>query len=479
MTEQSEVITSNNVRQNQTISGLERRMSSSAVNKPISGFKPPDGFDSWCTTTEGEGIRHKHGWTVENFSKEMTRDPGTSLYSSMFSFLGPDKTLTKWELEIYPNGQNKEREGNVGIFLINCTGTEVTVNYSISIQDSNSALRYSKRETSVKFRSQGQSESSWGYKGLVNHEQLKGSADILLPQDNLTIVCEISLNGSETRRNIWGLKKLPETQETGSAKNKNLKPNFEFDFNDKEFSDIKIVCGDKVFDCHRNILSSRSPVFRAMFRNQMAERQTGRVDIKELKQNVCQAMLEYIYTGKTDVANVTTDELLKVANRYDHIFSQVYIYIILYLNYIDRFDLTALKIDCEEKLCESLEFSNCIDYLVLGDLHHAVKLKREALELIVMNRSSIVKTADWKEKLIPHPVLMAEVLESVAEDPEPPERKKRKLMSSYEKSRYAEHDSEPESSGEYSEQERDSEPESNGEYSEQEHDREPGSSEDE
>lgn len=37
-----------------------------------------------------------------------------------------------------------------------------------------------------------------------------------------------------------------------------------------------------------------------------------------------------------------------------------------------------------------------------------------ALQFVVRNMSTVVRTRDWKESLIDHPVLMAEVMEAMA-----------------------------------------------------------------
>ena len=63
--------------------------------------------------------------------------------------------------------------------------------------------------------------------------------------------------------------------------------------------------------------------------------------------------------------------------------------------------------------------------LVLGDLHEAAALKKDAMRLIVINLSSVVKSPDWQEKLIRYPVLMSEVMMNVGERPEPPKKRAR------------------------------------------------------
>ena len=61
---------------------------------------------------------------------------------------------------------------------------------------------------------------------------------------------------------------------------------------------MKVACGDRVFECHQFMLSSRSPVFRAMFQSDMTEAATKRVDIQDLQPDTVNDMLLYIYTGE-------------------------------------------------------------------------------------------------------------------------------------------------------------------------------------
>ena len=123
-----------------------------------------------------------------------------------------------------------------------------------------------------------------------------------------------------------------------------------------------------------------------------------------MEPEVLQAMLKYIYTGDMKFSAIKPDDMLAAAQMYD---------------------LGLLKDFSEEKLCKSLDISNCVDMLVLGDLHEAAALKRDAMRLIVITLSSAVKSPDWQDKLIRYPVLMSEVLKNVGEGAEPPKKRGR------------------------------------------------------
>ena len=61
-------------------------------------------------------------------------------------------------------------------------------------------------------------------------------------------------------------------------------------------------------------------------------------------------MILYIYTGNTPNLNKLAGDLLGAAEQYQ---------------------LEMLKNICEEKLCNSLEISNSVNHLILGDLYQA------------------------------------------------------------------------------------------------------------
>ena len=157
-----------------------------------------------------------------------------------------------------------------------------------------------------------------------------------------------------------------------------------------EFSDVVIHCNGTIFPCHQIILATRSSVFRAMLSAEMLEAQTKRIDIKDSRPEIVGEMLRFIYTGDIPderLSEMATD-LLRVA---------------------DMYQLDFLRKMCEANLCSSLKVDNSIEYLVLGDMYHAPKLKKKALELVAMNMKKIVDTDVYKDLLRQKPDLAWEV----------------------------------------------------------------------
>ena len=107
---------------------------------------------------------------------------------------------------------------------------------------------------------------------------------------------------------------------------------------------------------------------------------------------VVKEMLHFIYTGSlsaTKISEVMAKHLLRAG---------------------DQYHLDLLRSLCEDALCSILVTGNSVEYLVLGDLYHASKLKRMALSLVAANMSTIAKTEDYKNFHKNHPELSLEVI---------------------------------------------------------------------
>ena len=117
----------------------------------------------------------------------------------------------------------------------------------------------------------------------------------------------------------------------------------------------------------------------AMFQSNMKENDTKTVTIDDFKAEVISEMLNFIYTGSIssqDTISEIATELLAAA---------------------DKYQLDLLKNICEEILCSILELTNCVEYLVFGDMYQTFKLRRRAMEVAVENIDSIFDTNVFKD----------------------------------------------------------------------------------
>ena len=361
--------------------------------------------DSWCRTTSGDTASTTFTWTIEDFLSRPEK-VGESLVSSQFTVAGPGDKVTTWELRTYPKGvgalwedEDDETPDNVEVdvplYIRNTEETPEKAKFCFSILNGRCQKEKSwdlSTDEYIKISDGG--KDSVGVGGIVSIEELKDNPD-LLPGGNLTFVCDLTVYGPEMT--ISGSKYPDEKLAIVDNCGKEMNDQIGKLFGEKKFSDIKITCGEEVFDCHRNILSVRSPVFDAMFQSDMIENRSKNVVIMDIKPEVVKEMLYFIYNGETSTENVMDDigrDLLAAA---------------------DEYQLELLKNKCEVKLCSSLDLSNSVELLVLADLHEASRLRRMALRLVTRNMDAIVNTEVYKDFIAHHPGLALEITQALVQ----------------------------------------------------------------
>ena len=117
-------------------------------------------------------------------------------------------------------------------------------------------------------------------------------ANGLLPDDKLTLFCEVSVVADSV--NISG------QMHSASFKVPDIRLSDDFSnlFESSQFADVTLTCNSREFQCHKAILTARSPVLAAMFEHEMKERQLNLVEIEDMDPEVMADMLRFIYTGK-------------------------------------------------------------------------------------------------------------------------------------------------------------------------------------
>ena len=90
-------------------------------------------------------------------------------------------------------------------------------------------------------------------------------------------------------------------------------------YGEKEFADVKIVCNDKHFDCHKVVLSSQSEVFKTMFKNKsLIEKQSEgvmKIDEKDVNSDTMEQLLHYFYFQKVEDNKMINADLMIVADK--------------------------------------------------------------------------------------------------------------------------------------------------------------------
>ena len=133
--------------------------------------------------------------------------------------------------------------------------------------------------------------------------------------------------------------------------------NFELLYNNKLYSNISLVLGDKIFPAHKEIISMKSKVFE----KELAKIENGILIINDLDEQVIQEMLYYMYTGKTKIIGEISQELYVAAHRYE---------------------IEDLKTMCIENMIFSTNFEN-IDLIYSFSIFYEMQLLQSNLETLM------------------------------------------------------------------------------------------------
>nr|XP_006814100.1 PREDICTED: kelch-like protein 11-like [Saccoglossus kowalevskii] len=147
----------------------------------------------------------------------------------------------------------------------------------------------------------------------------------------------------------------------------------------KVLCDMTIVVDGHDFNAHKCVLAASSPYFESLFRSNMKESQTGKVELQCTSAEGMEAILSYMYT--VDVT-LTMDIIDVVVSGADHLL------------------LTELKKVCEVYIIDHLTTSNCLWALNLADLYNLSQWVHEKASRVLMRQFSKVLQDEQNEALL-------------------------------------------------------------------------------
>jgi len=339
-------------------------------------------YDALCKTEVTESNKFTFVWSISRFSSRVKeKASGQFLKSKGFQILGPGSKVTNFHVKLYPIGEVLSVKDDFSLYLYTeDTEDAVLTKCSVMAVSPNGNKRKLEYEMEKVNPNKG-----FGWARFFNK---RNELAKYTHNDTLTLVLEITVIEEKESFELVVRSKTNEALSENYHKDK-LSQDLHHLYSTKEFADITIKCGGKSYECHKNILASRSPVFQAMFKSDMKEKKTGSVAIKNMTPKVLESFLRYIYTGHDSCIETLAKELLAAA---------------------DQYQIGGLKEICELKLCSSIEVGNCMDLLVLGDMYQALTLKTRVLDFIRKNMDKI-DISECKKTLISYPTLLFEVME--------------------------------------------------------------------
>jgi len=329
----------------------------------------------WCLTAKEPDEMFSYRWTVEDFKTKMeTFKSGQQLESSQFVING-----LKLCINLYPNGRNDDEGGCVSLFLRNDNSIqlEVMCEFILGLEKP-----YKHQFTFNKINP----NSGYGFPKMYTHEQML--AKEVMDDGVLDIKAIITFKGKV--RNIS--QSIDEAVELDCPEKVGMDLYNSYEL--QEFTDFEIVCQDRSIPCHKVVLASRSPVFRAMLLNDMEESSSSKVQPKEFDSQTISLLLRFLYRGKLeqDLLDKNAEAVFKAA---------------------DYYEVTDLKRLCEKSLIKKITIANMLEFLVLADMYKARDLREATKNLIVANSKELLKKRHWKEKLKDASHLVFEILEAV------------------------------------------------------------------
>ncbi|KAI9562786.1 hypothetical protein GHT06_010241 [Daphnia sinensis] len=147
-----------------------------------------------------------------------------------------------------------------------------------------------------------------------------------------------------------------------------------------------------IFECghlvggHVTILSASSPVFEAMFTNDMVEAKTGQVAITDIEKEIFKEPMHYIYAGHTStpLTELTARSLYEAAEKYD---------------------IQDLREECVDFLLFHIQLNNAIHLLIWANAHSIDEIKEAALKFVAENFRTLCPTAEWENLVKNYPEL--------------------------------------------------------------------------
>jgi len=130
------------------------------------------------------------------------------------------------------------------------------------------------------------------------------------------------------------------------------------------FVDVVLCVQDTEYPCHRNILATSSPYFRAMFCSDLRESHDFRVTFNDITSETMGRILNYIYLGTITITRDNVEDVLAAAS---------------------LFQFAEIETASCEFLKDQLDVTNCLGIEAFAALHGCVTLKNIASKVIQEN----------------------------------------------------------------------------------------------
>lgn len=148
--------------------------------------------------------------------------------------------------------------------------------------------------------------------------------------------------------------------------------------NSELLSDVTFLIEGRTFHAHRICLLASSDAFRAMFDGGYREKDAKNVEIPNIRWDIFELMMRFIYTGGVNIGSHIAQDLLRAA---------------------DQYLLEGLKRRCEYTIAQDISVDNVVQMYELSEAYNAVSL-RHACILFILERFENLNAKPWYSSLI-------------------------------------------------------------------------------
>uniref|UniRef100_A0A0D9X9Y2 BTB domain-containing protein n=1 Tax=Leersia perrieri TaxID=77586 RepID=A0A0D9X9Y2_9ORYZ len=145
-------------------------------------------------------------------------------------------------------------------------------------------------------------------------------------------------------------------------------------------ADVSFMVDGETFPAHRAVLAARSPVFKAELFGSMVESKMSCITLHDIEPETFRSLLQFIYTDELPEDCTELEGSSSTTTARDELFKKL-------LAAADRYDLSRLKLMCEQKLSETVSVDNVLPMLVFAEMHNCPDLKRRCLDFVLAEKN--------------------------------------------------------------------------------------------
>lgn len=144
----------------------------------------------------------------------------------------------------------------------------------------------------------------------------------------------------------------------------------------KAFCDVVLCAEGAEYPCHKVVLASFSPYFRAMFSSQMAEQTQNRVVLNGVEAETLRDLIDYAYTSAVTITRANVQSLLSAAN---------------------LLDVAPVKDVCCAFLEQHIDETNCLGIHTFAEMHACTDLQAKAKDYACRSFEMVMRHEEFLE----------------------------------------------------------------------------------